>query len=117
MMVIWLDWIAVVVICLPFIINVLYCNTVIRNVNHELEIFVPQSYTAEPMARPKGEQPPREYINARIRKDYFDELTELTRNGNPSRSQAIELAVGMWLDSLRHRKPGRLKGKRSTTAR
>jgi metal-responsive CopG/Arc/MetJ family transcriptional regulator len=56
------------------------------------------------MARPKGKTPPRVYVNARIRKDLSDELTELTRDGNPTRSQVIERAVEMYLRSL-HRKP------------
>ena len=64
-----------------------------------------QSYTAATMARPKGDTPPREYINARIRKDLFDEITALTKGGNPSRSQAVEQAVEMWLNSVRPPKP------------
>ena len=58
-------------------------------------------YTAATMARPKGDEPPREYVNARIRKDLFDELNAATNKGNPSRSQAIEQAVEMWLASKR----------------
>ncbi len=57
-------------------------------------------YTTE-MPRPKGQSPPREYVSARIRKDLLDELTEITASGNPSRSQAIEIAVEMYLKAAR----------------
>ena len=60
-----------------------------------------QCYTSRTMVRPKGDTPPREYVNARIRKDLHDELKRLTAKGNPSKSQAIEQAVELWVNQAK----------------
>jgi hypothetical protein len=49
------------------------------------------------MARPKGTTPPREYVNARIRKDLSDTVDTMTANGNPTRSQMIERALDLYV--------------------
>jgi hypothetical protein len=62
---------------------------------------VSHCYTPK-MVRPKGDAPAREYVNARIRKDLHDALKRATALSNPTKSQAIEQAVELWLIQHKH---------------